>query len=251
MFSTSNKPPLRTPAGLPARPSTNRKNLASTLLKGSGLVDRDQDARMADSGPSTGSAALQAKRADERRRRTRERMAIPEKDRTNPRHMEQQSFAASMRLGKGSALAGRLGTVGAPPMMKRGAVRPKVMAANDTSKDVNNIQLLRGFVTSRYDKQRRYLNLENLQDDPFFKGGKLSSPDLPTAAKDIGTVMLKLASQLDPPPETVSFANNKFKTLKQLGNIGRYLPDLANLSLQNNDIEDVKTLTYIGSRSDK
>lgn len=106
-------------------------------------------------------------------------------------------------------------------------------------------------MTSRYDKERRYLNLENLQDDPFFKNGKFTSPDLPTAPKDTGTVMLKLASQLDPPPETVSLANNKFRTLKQLAYITRYLPDLANLSLQNNDIEDIKTLSFIGSRSDQ
>lgn len=62
--------------------------------------------------------------------------------------------------------------------------------------------------------------------------------------------MLKLASQLDPLPETVSLANNKFKTLKQLAYINRYLPNLANLSLQNNDIEDIKTLSFVGSRSD-
>lgn len=91
MFTTSNKPPAtKAPAGLPSRPSTtgNRKGLASTLLKGSGLVDRDQDAKMADAGPSTGSAALHAKRADERRKRNRERMGIPEKDKTG-RNVEQ------------------------------------------------------------------------------------------------------------------------------------------------------------------
>ncbi|KAG8954423.1 nuclear mRNA export, poly(A)+RNA binding protein [Tulasnella sp. 424] len=251
MFTTSNKPPAtKAPAGLPSRPSTtgNRKGLASTLLKGSGLVDRDQDAKMADAGPSTGSAALHAKRADERRKRNRERMGIPEKDKTG-RNVE-QSFAAAMRLGKGSALTGRIAGVPSTPIPKRVGVRSKITATTEAPKDVNNISLLRGFVNSRYDKQRRFLNLENLQDDPFFKDSKFTSPDLPSAAKDTGTVILKLASQLDPPPETVSLANNKFRTLKQLAYINRYLPNLANLSLQNNDIEDIKTLSFVGSRSD-
>lgn len=34
------------------------------------------------------------------------------------------------------------------------------MSAAEVPKDANNIQLLRDFVTSRYDKERRYLNLE-------------------------------------------------------------------------------------------
>ncbi|KIO34718.1 hypothetical protein M407DRAFT_240536 [Tulasnella calospora MUT 4182] len=43
---------------------------------------------MSDAGPSTGSAALAAKRADDRRKRNRERMGIPEKDKTG-RNVEQ------------------------------------------------------------------------------------------------------------------------------------------------------------------
>ncbi|KAG8924477.1 nuclear mRNA export, poly(A)+RNA binding protein, partial [Tulasnella sp. 408] len=253
MFTTSNKPSTsKAPTSLPSRPSApgNRKGLASTLLKGSGLVDRAGDSKMSDAGPSSGSAALAAKRADERRKRNRERMGIPEKDKAG-RNVE-QSFAAAMRLGKGSALTGRIGPAGpSTPMAKRVGVRPKITSATEVPKDANNIQLLRGFVTSRYDRERRYLNLENLQDDPFFKNGKFISPDLPTTSKDTGTVILKLASQLDPPPETISLANNKFRTLKQLAYITRYLPDLANLSLQNNDIEDIKILSIINSRSDQ
>ncbi|KAG8912510.1 nuclear mRNA export, poly(A)+RNA binding protein [Tulasnella sp. 417] len=251
MFTTSNKPSTsKAPTGLPSRPSTlaNRKGLASTVLKGSGLVERDRDAKMSDAGPSTGSAALAAKRADDRRKRNRERMGIPEKDKTG-RNVE-QSFAAAMRLGKGAALTGRIAPAGPSTPLKRVA-RPKIMPSAEAPKDANNIQLLRGFVTSRYDKERRYLNLENLQDDPFFKNGKFISPDLPTTPKDTGTVILKLASQLDPPPETVSLANNKFGSLKQLAYITRYLPDLANLSLQNNDIADIRTLNFIGSRTDQ
>lgn len=66
-----------------------------------------------------------------------------------------------MRLGKGSALTGRIGPAGpSTPMGKRVGVRPKITSAAEVPKDANNIQLLRGFVTSRYDKDRRYLNLE-------------------------------------------------------------------------------------------
>lgn len=86
---------------------------------------------------------------------------------------------------------------------------------------------------------------QRLADDPFWKANDIAPLDGLDASKDLGAVILKLAGQLEPPVETLSLAHNNFRNLRQLAHMNHYLPNLANLSLQDNHVGSSKELTYL------
>jgi len=64
-------------------------------------------------------------------------------------------------------------------------------------------------------------------------------------------VIFKLASQLKPPVRTISLANNNLQSTHVITTIAHYLPNLANLSLENNSLRVWKDLDSISQLSDK
>jgi len=89
-----------------------------------------------------------------------------------------------------------------------------------------------------------------MAEDPIWNEKRLFPPDHEKAPKDIGAVLIKLASQLSPKVETLSVANNGYRDLRQFSTLHHYLPDLRNLSFQNNDIRSSKELHHISARGE-
>lgn len=113
----------------------------------------------------------------------------------------------------------------------------------------STVALLKRFLASRWNGGAKFLNLENLADDPILKDAKVAAPGQPNAHKDIGTVIFKLASEIYPDLITVSLAQNNFKSLAPVMQLPQYLPDLQNLSLEGNDLKWTKDLNTFASAS--
>lgn len=97
----------------------------------------------------------------------------------------------------------------------------------------------------------------------------LLPPGVPGGTGREAAVIFKLASQLKPPVRfihiiqssfsgsssiqvrTVSLANNNIQTTHVITTIAHYLPNLANLSLENNNLRVWKDLDSISQLSDK
>ncbi|QRV74948.1 mRNA export factor mex67 [Ceratobasidium sp. AG-Ba] len=107
------------------------------------------------------------------------------------------------------------------------------------------IDSLRTFVNKRYNPELRFLNLESMAEDEILREKNLLPPDDENASRQIGPAIIKLAGQLNPQPESISFANNNFSTLQPLHALAKFLPHLKNISFQNNQIRLWKELEYI------
>lgn len=59
-------------------------------------------------------------------------------------------------------------------------------------------------------------------------------------------VIMKIASQFQPPPITVSLANNAFEGPTCFAALHRYLPNIVNLSLTGNKIRTYKDMEIFG-----
>ena len=102
-------------------------------------------------------------------------------------------------------------------------------------------------VKSRFNAEAQFLNLENLVDDEIVKKHNLQSPGIGGGGVKDAAVIFKLATELQPPPKTVSLAHNGL-TGEHLFFLGKYLPNIVNLSLQGNNIHTVKDLDTISGR---
>ncbi|KAG8880824.1 nuclear mRNA export, poly(A)+RNA binding protein [Tulasnella sp. 331] len=251
MFSSTPQPKHTPP---PARPA---RSLATTVLRDVGLTDGD--AKMGED-KSQAAPSASSRMKDRARHRVYERPKVMEKDKSGK---TLQPLAARVMQGKGSVLSIRGAASGSksvtPPLRnprrddpekwlkEKGRGSSSVGSSSTTRK--SNVVLLKAFVISRFDAQRRFLNLERLAADQFWKANDMFPLDSLEAPKDLGAVILKLAGLLEPPVETLSLAHNHFRNLRQLGHISHYLPNLVNLSLQDNQLGSSKELTYLAGRS--
>ncbi|KAI9205836.1 uncharacterized protein BJ171DRAFT_580486 [Polychytrium aggregatum] len=101
----------------------------------------------------------------------------------------------------------------------------------DDSGSQTAIQKLTELINSRYDSANRYLNLDNITDQLKAIG----QPDLSESSK-LGPVLCKLFEQICPEVESISLAGNDIKTLQPFSTLPTRLPNLANLSFQNNKL---------------
>jgi nuclear RNA export factor len=105
-----------------------------------------------------------------------------------------------------------------------------------------------------------------MADDEILKANNLTVPGQPGATYREGGVIFKIASKLEPEVnsfpfhctlphaiqvQSISLANNKIKYLTHFSTINMYLPKLANLSLQNNSIDEFSELDKIAGRGTK
>ena len=107
------------------------------------------------------------------------------------------------------------------------------------------------------------------EDEMISKAGLLP-PGIPGSTGKEAAVIFKLASQLKPPVRsffffaillpmsfssiqvrTISLANNNLQTTHVISTIAHYLPNLANLSLENNNLRVWKDIDSISQLSDK
>ncbi|KAJ6608686.1 hypothetical protein B0H10DRAFT_2438921 [Mycena sp. CBHHK59/15] len=106
------------------------------------------------------------------------------------------------------------------------------------------------FVKKRWNPETKCLNLDSMADDQMLQRYRLSAPGAGGGTAREAGVIFKLAARLKPPVETLSLANNSL-TGQHLTYLDKYLPRIANLSLQNNNLRAWKDLEYISSRREK
>lgn len=109
----------------------------------------------------------------------------------------------------------------------------------------------RDFVNRRWNPETRFLNLESMLDDPELSKHRLLPPGAPGSSIREASVLFKLASQLKPTPQTISLANNNIGSGQLLSTLAHFLPQLANLSLQNNNLKVWRDIDHISGRRGK
>ncbi|PKI85007.1 nuclear mRNA export, poly(A)+RNA binding protein [Malassezia vespertilionis] len=121
-------------------------------------------------------------------------------------------------------------------------------AVQDVAPQTNVVETLRGFLQSRWDAANCLLNLENMQDDPILAAANIRPPGAPGAHRDIGTAIWKLSGDMFPSMITLSLAGNGLSTLQPLSSLAQYLPKLANLSLERNELRWARDLDVLASK---
>lgn len=156
---------------------------------------------------------------------------------------------------------------GASVRARRGAVS-RVPAGSPSSNSRASVDLMREFIDKRWNPQTQFLNLEvgehcvlnlssyssslqRMADDEVLKKYSLQPLDSPMAPRAMGPVIFKLASLLEPPCLTISLANNNFTNTSHLSTLNHYLPNLSNLSLENNKIRLARELEPLAGHRGK
>lgn len=117
--------------------------------------------------------------------------------------------------------------------------------ASDVSPKTNVVETLRRFLTSRWNASMNLLNLENMQQDAILSEANIVPPGAPGAHRDLGTALWKLSADMFPTLSTLSLAGNAWTNLQPLALLGQYIPKLANLSLERNDLRWVRDLDVL------
>ncbi|KAF8333869.1 hypothetical protein F5887DRAFT_1063560 [Amanita rubescens] len=129
-----------------------------------------------------------------------------------------------------------------PSTLPRIAAPRLVAPASKSSKVVEHWRQL---VKKRWNSETKFSKLR----DDVVKKYNLTPPGSGGTARD-AAVIFKLASQLTPQVQTLSLARNNL-TGQHLSFLSRYLPRLANLSLQDNNLRVWKDLEFISTRKER
>ncbi|KAJ7163930.1 hypothetical protein C8R43DRAFT_989194 [Mycena crocata] len=235
-------------------PAPGSRALASNALRGAGLMDRDATMRDVSDKPTGRKPA-----AKHRPHRVRAIYDLNDKGSGSSRMLSSRISADS---GSSDLLsirgASRLSTTGRP---RRNAVsggvhvgppptNPPPTVGRVSTKNRSSVDHWYEFVKKRYDPQTKCLNLDSMTGDDILRKHNLAAPGTGGGTAREAGVIFKLASRLKPPVETVSLANNGL-TGQHLTYIDKYLPRVAHLSLQNNNLRTWKDLDPISSRREK
>jgi len=125
----------------------------------------------------------------------------------------------------------------------------------------------REFVKARYNVDAQFLDLsvrtrrplacscaasnhclQRLSDDVVLKKYNLAPPGIPGKTSKTGAVVFKLASQLKPPPITVSLAHNGLTSTSDFQTLSHYLPGVRNLSLEDNALKEMRDIEPFAGR---
>lgn len=221
--------------------ASGSSTLVNTALRKAGLMDRDE--RMRDTADKPGG-----------------RKGHPKSRPHRPRLID--SIKGQPGPTRNSMLTTRIAPSSSGPLSIRGAalgrVRRNAISLNGdkvlpgTRAAVGKpLEIWRNFVQRRWNPQSRFLNLERMSEDEAIMRAGLLPPGVPGGTGREAAVIFKLASQLKPPVRTISLANNNLQATHVITTIAHYLPNLANLSLENNSLRVWKDLDSISQLSDK
>ncbi|KAG6916171.1 hypothetical protein DXG01_008144 [Tephrocybe rancida] len=210
-------------------PAPGSRAIASNALRKAGLIDRD--ATMRDLTDKPGGRKASSKIRSHRPR------VIDIKDLRDPR------LKAAMQAGPSD------------PITIRGADRLRASRISSSTPlgggriirtKTRPVEVWRELIQKRWNAADQFLNLESLIDDELLKKHNIPPPGRGGDARD-AAVIFKLAKELTPKVKTLSLSNNNL-TGTHLQLLSHYLPDLVNLSLQNNNIRTMKELDFLASR---
>ena len=113
------------------------------------------------------------------------------------------------------------------------------------------VDLLTALVQSRYDTNSKFLNLENLIEDPNFIATKIKGFQKNVIGSKFGAALCKLVEELCPEIKTISLANNKIENLTFFSTLAGRVPDLENISFKDNLIRTFEDLQPFNGRNFK
>lgn len=114
----------------------------------------------------------------------------------------------------------------------------------------STIDTIRAYLLKRYQKEHRYLDLEGMATDQDLLRANVRCFGNAPPGSQVGAVVIKLASELFPDVETVSFAGNRLKSLHSLATLASRIPNLKNLSLKDNQISNYRELEPLSGSID-
>lgn len=88
------------------------------------------------------------------------------------------------------------------------------------------------------------LSIQNLASDPELQKGGIKFNHA-RESKELQVIM-KIASQLQPVPITISMANNGLDGSHIFSSLNRYLPNIVNLALTGNKVRSMKDMEIFG-----
>jgi nuclear RNA export factor len=91
---------------------------------------------------------------------------------------------------------------------------------------------------------------KNMAEDEDLRKNNVQLPGVAPGAVGarVAAAIFKLAAELQPEVRTLSLANNNIPNGGIMSALGRYLPKLANLSLQGNKLERIRDIDIIVGR---
>ncbi|KAJ7220179.1 hypothetical protein GGX14DRAFT_433679 [Mycena pura] len=236
-------------------PAPGSKALAANALRGAGLmVDRDTTMRDVSDKPSGRKATKHRShrvkaiydlndRGSGSSRMLSSRIADPGP--SDPLSIRGASRTPTGTRPRRNAVSG--GVPVAPPALTHASPTLGRISAAKSSRTLDHWS---EFVKKRYDLQTKCLNLDSMHEDSLLRKYNLPAPGIGGGTAREAGVIFKLASRLKPPVETVSLANNGLSG-QHLTYLDKYLPRIANLSLQNNNLRMWRDMDPISSRKEK
>lgn len=112
----------------------------------------------------------------------------------------------------------------------------KPSAAQEAQNHLSTIEALRIFLRSRWSEEQKFINLENIDADPTLKAQGIRGPGHAAASSNVGPAIMKLVSEMFPAVESMSLASNHLRNVSPISTVAQYIPQLKNLSLQNNNL---------------
>ncbi|KAI7903631.1 uncharacterized protein BX663DRAFT_507144 [Cokeromyces recurvatus] len=106
----------------------------------------------------------------------------------------------------------------------------------------STMDILRNFLKSRWNSELKFLNLDDMGSDPILKKSAIKPPGAPGSSAIVGPAMMKLAGEMFANVVTVSFARNHLKNVQPISTLAQYLPNVQNLSFQDNLIKEYDSL---------
>ncbi|KAJ7671531.1 hypothetical protein DFH06DRAFT_1177844 [Mycena polygramma] len=231
-------------------PAPGSRALASSALRGAGLMDRDATMRDVSDKPSGRKPATK-----HRPHRARAIYDISGNDKGSG---SSRMLSSRISVDPGSSELLAIRGAGRPSSRpRRNAVSgvqvgqsTSIPAAPRSSSKTRTVDHWYEFVKKRYDPQTKCLNLDSMSEDDLLRKYNLQAPGQGGGTAREAGVIFKLAARLKPPVETLSLANNNLNG-QHLTYLDKYLPRVANLSLQNNNLRMWKDLDPISSRKEK
>ncbi|KAI8056333.1 uncharacterized protein B0P05DRAFT_498853 [Gilbertella persicaria] len=119
---------------------------------------------------------------------------------------------------------------------------PMTPVVDANNKKLGTMDILRNFLLSRWHSEARYLNLDDMSNDPILKKSAIKPPGAPGANAIVGPAMMKLAGEMFDDVITISFARNQLKNVQPISTLAQYLPNIQNISFQDNLMKEYESL---------
>ncbi|KAI8579985.1 hypothetical protein K450DRAFT_240039 [Umbelopsis ramanniana AG] len=114
----------------------------------------------------------------------------------------------------------------------------------------STVDVLRYFLSRRWNADSKYLNLEAIADDAILQDAGIE-PLKKDDSNNVGSALMKLAGEMFPEVITISFARNQLEKLKPFSLLAKFIPNVQHISFQQNNINNVNQLSLLSGGGGK